>query len=143
MNLLDTIVAHKREEVAAAKKARSVASLTVSRPPRDFSRALQSPGLSVIAEIKRRSPSRGAIREKLDATEIARAYQDAGAAAISCLTDQRFFGAHADDLSRVSAATTLPVLRKEFIVDSYQIHEARHLGPDPGSALRQLKGVEP
>jgi indole-3-glycerol phosphate synthase len=130
MNVLDTIVAHKREEVAAAKRARPVNSLTVSHPPREFQGALRAPSLSVIAEIKRRSPSKGSIRENLNPADLARTYRDAGAAAISCLTDQRFFGAEPDDLPRTAEATALPVLRKEFIIDPYQIYEARHLGAD-------------
>jgi indole-3-glycerol phosphate synthase len=130
MNVLDSILAHKRDEVAAAKRARPIGSLTTSRPPRDFVAALRSPGLSVIAEIKRRSPSKGPIRAELDPPEIARLYQAAGAAAISCLTDVHFFGALTDDLPQVVAATDLPVLCKEFIIDPYQIHEGRYLDAD-------------
>src|SRR4051794_16669958 len=123
MNVLDTIVAHKREEVAAAQRARPFSSLTGTRSPRDFLGALRAPGLSVIAEIKRRSPSKGPIRENLDPAALARMYQEAGAAAISCLTDERFFGAQPADLPRVAEATALPVLRKEFVIDPYQVHE--------------------
>jgi indole-3-glycerol phosphate synthase len=130
MNMLDMIVAHKREEVAALKIARPSASFAASRSSRDFAGALRAPGLSVIAEIKRRSPSRGPIRENLDPAEIAGLYEAAGAVAISCLTDQHFFGAKPDDLPRVAEATTLPVLRKEFIFDVEQIREARQLGAD-------------
>jgi indole-3-glycerol phosphate synthase len=130
MNMLDTIVAHKCDEVAAAKRARPLDRCIDSRSPRDFASALRSPGLSVIAEIKRRSPSKGPIREDLDAAQVARTYQAAGAKAISCLTDERFFGARPGDLRQVAAATDLPVLRKEFIVDAYQIHESRQLGAD-------------
>src|SRR5947207_5867305 len=100
MNVLDRIVAHKREEVAAAKAARPISSFHASRPPRDFAAALRAPGLSVIAEIKRRSPSKGPIRENLDPAELSRTYRDAGAVAISCLTDERFFAARPDNLPR-------------------------------------------
>jgi indole-3-glycerol phosphate synthase len=140
MNVLETIVAHKREEVAAAQGARPVATFSAVRPPRDFLGALRGPGLSVIAEIKRRSPSKGPIRENLDPAAMARMYQEAGAAAISCLTDGLFFGAQPDDLPRAAEATTLPVLRKEFIIDPYQIHEARHLGADAVLLIVRILG---
>jgi indole-3-glycerol phosphate synthase len=140
MNVLDTIVAHKREEIAAGRRARPVSAFSASRPPRDFLGALRGPGLSVIAEIKRRSPSKGAIRENLDPAVMARMYLEAGAAAISCLTDERFFGAQPDDLLRTAEATALPVLRKEFIVDPYQIHEARHLGADAVLLIVRILG---
>jgi indole-3-glycerol phosphate synthase len=130
VNVLDEILAHKRDEVAAAKRARPLDRFIESRSPRDFVGGLRSPGLSVIAEIKRHSPSRGPIRENLDSAQVARTYRDAGAKAISCLTDERFFGARPDDLPQVAGATDLPVLRKEFIIDPYQIHESRHLGAD-------------
>jgi indole-3-glycerol phosphate synthase len=140
MNVLDTIVAHKLEEIAAARGARPVTTFTTLRPPRDFLSALRGPGLSVIAEIKRRSPSKGPIRENLDPAAMARTYQEAGAAAISCLTDERFFGAQPDDLPRTAEATALPVLRKEFIIDPYQIHEARHLGADAVLLIVRILG---
>jgi len=140
MNVLDTIVAHKREEVAAAQRARAFFSLTTTRSPRNFLGALRAPGLSVIAEIKRRSPSKGPIRENLDPAAMARMYQEAGAAAISCLTDERFFGAQPGDLPRAAEATALPVLRKEFIIDPYQIHEARHHGADAVLLIVRILG---
>jgi indole-3-glycerol phosphate synthase len=140
MNVLDTIVAHKRDEIAAAQRARPVTTFTTLRPPRDFLGALRSPGLSVIAEIKRRSPSKGSIRENLDPAAMARMYQEAGAAAISCLTDERFFGAQPDDLPRTAEATALPVLRKEFVIDPYQVHEARHLGADAVLLIVRILG---
>ena len=85
---------------------------------------------NLIAEIKRKSPSAGLIREDFDPIDIARRYQDAGAKAISCLTDGPGFGGHLDDLKMVREATDLPVLRKEFIIDPYQVTEARAGGAD-------------
>lgn len=130
MNVLDSILVHKRDEVAAAKRARPIDRFIDSRSPRDFATALRSPGLSVIAEIKRRSPSKGPIRENLDVGISATSYRDAGAVAISCLTDARFFGSQPDDLPLAARSVGLPILRKEFIIDSYQIRESLHLGAD-------------
>ena len=113
-----------------------------SRPPRDFVAALRSPGLSAIAEIKRRSPSKGPIREQLHPADLARTYRDAGAAAISCLTDAEFFGARPEDLPDVATATDLPVLRKEFIIDPYQIHESRGFGADAVLLIVRILGRE-
>lgn len=126
---LASIVARKRAEVAAARAA-PVRETIRSRPPCDFKAALARPGLSVIAEIKRRSPSKGVLRAGLDAAEIARQYERAEAAAISCLTDREFFGANEDDLPRVAAAVAIPILRKEFIIDESQIPASHSLGAD-------------
>jgi indole-3-glycerol phosphate synthase len=92
--------------------------------------ALRQPGLQVIAEIKRRSPSKGLIRSSFDPESIARNYQQHGAAAISCLTEEDFFGGALDHLRAVRAQTTLPLLRKDFLFDRYQLLEARHAGAD-------------
>ena len=86
--------------------------------------------LGIIAEIKKKSPSKGILRRNFDPKEIARQYQRAGARAISVLTDQKFFGGSADILKSVRAVTRLPILRKDFIVDEYQIYESRLLGAD-------------
>lgn len=135
--ILNTIVAHKRVEVAARIAERSlgeVRSGVASAPPvRDFAGALRhagKPGPRVIAEIKRKSPSKGMLRENIDAAEIAMVYEANGAAAISVLCDERFFGGGLNDLRAVRAATKLPVLCKEFIVEEYQIIEARVAGAD-------------
>jgi len=136
MTVLEQILARKREELAVARgrlaperlaeKARSH-----SEAPRGFRRALAAgPGVGVIAEIKRRSPSRGEIRADFDPTGIAQAYDRAGAAAISVLTDETFFGGSLGVLSAVRAATERPLLRKDFVVDTYQIDEARVAGAD-------------
>jgi indole-3-glycerol phosphate synthase len=134
VTILDEILAHKRVEVGAAKQrvppqslARRAASLG---PTRSFRRALLGTGPRVIAELKRRSPSKGEIRPDFDAVAIARAYQAGGAAALSVLTDERFFGGSLAVLEAVRAASSLPLLRKDFVIDSYQIDEARVAGAD-------------
>jgi indole-3-glycerol phosphate synthase len=137
MTILDEIIAHKREEVAARKAARPLAAVqagAASAPPvRDFAAALTSPGRPaprVIAEIKRRSPSKGELRTELDPMTIAAIYQENGAAAISVLTDARFFGGSLADLGKARRAVSLPVLCKEFVIDRYQVYEAREAGAD-------------
>jgi indole-3-glycerol phosphate synthase len=136
MTILDEILEHKRFEVDEARSRRDPARLALeakacSRATRGFREALRSSrGVAVIAEIKRRSPSKGLIREDFDAVAIARAYADAGAACISVLTDQHFFGGSLDDLARVRKAVDTPLLRKDFVIDPYQIDEARVVGAD-------------
>ncbi len=131
MNILQEIIAHKREEVRSLATSREL-STPIQRPDpvRDLRSALARPGMQVIAEIKRRSPSRGAIRPDLDPAELARGYQDAGAAAISVLTDSHYFGGSLEHLSAVRAAVDLPVLRKDFIIDPAQVHESAAAGAD-------------
>jgi indole-3-glycerol phosphate synthase len=130
--VLEEIVAHKRVEVAdlkARRPADQVAAAAEQAPrPKDFLGALAAPGLAVIAEIKGASPSAGAIRERYDAVEVARSYEAGGAAALSVLTDERYFRGSWEDLRAVARASGLPVLCKEFIVDPYQIDEARAAG---------------
>lgn len=136
MSILDTILEHKRLEVEEAKTNRDAIGLAIeakacTRELLGFREALRStPGVSVIAEIKRRSPSKGLIREDFDAVAIARAYAASGAACISILTDEHFFGGTLDDLIRVRAAVDTPILRKDFVIDAYQIDEARIVGAD-------------
>ncbi len=132
MNLLDTIVAHKKEEVARLKRSGSLHEHLDHGviQPRDFDGALRNSGLSFICEIKRRSPSRGAIRPELSPESVGQSYEQGGASAISVLTDERFFGGSIDDVRDMRSAVSLPILRKEFIVDEYQIHESRAIGVD-------------
>src|SRR5262249_54326977 len=120
----------KRDEVARAKNEPESSATVSDRRSRDFGASLRRPGLSVIAEIKRRSPSRGDLRADLDPAAVARVYAQCGAAAISCLTDRHFFGAEPDDLPVAARAVAIPVLRKDFIIDESQIHEARRMGAD-------------
>ncbi len=137
MSILDTIVANKREEVAARKAARPLSevrqSAGLASPVRDFRAALvdrSRPAPRVIAEIKRRSPSKGPLRSDLDPAEIAAIYERNGAAALSVLADGRFFGGSLADLTAARSAVSLPVLCKEFIIDPYQLYEAREAGAD-------------
>jgi len=132
--ILEKIIEVKRAEVAKRKEAAPLSRLkeaaAAAPPARDFQRALEGSRCAIIAEVKRRSPSRGVIREDFDPAGIARAYEAHGAAAVSVLTDETFFGGNDADLSAVRSAVSLPVLRKEFIVDPYQIREARAIGAD-------------
>ena len=134
MNVLEEIVAHKRTEVAAARELVSLSELerqaAAAEPPRDFLGALKEKSLGVIAEVKRSSPSAGAIRTDADPVRTARLYAAAGASCISVLTDLKYFGGSLDDLRAVKAAVSRPILRKEFIIDRYQIVEARAAGAD-------------
>ncbi len=135
MTVLDEILAHKREELEAARRVVDPATMAEraarAAPPRGFRAALEGGGgVRVVAEIKRRSPSRGQIRCDFDPVAIARAYESGGAAALSVLTDARFFGGSLDVLAAVRAVTSLPLLRKDFVVDVYQVDEARAWGAD-------------
>ena len=136
--ILDRIVAEKRVEVARAKSTTPMEVLKqriADLPrPRNFFQAVvkddDRANTRVIAEIKRMSPSAGVIREDFDPVVIATQYAKAGAAAISCLTDEKHFGGHLGYISRIREAMDLPVLRKDFIVDQYQIWESRAAGAD-------------
>lgn len=132
--ILDAILEHKREEVAARKRAAPLAEVRrqaeAMPPPRDFASALAGPRLRLIAEVKRASPSKGPLRPDLDPAALASTYAAAGASALSVLTDQRFFQGSEADLQRARAASGLPTLRKDFTVDPYQVYEARALGAD-------------
>lgn len=134
VTILDTIVEHKRTEIAAARVRVPEADLdrraAALPPPRDFTAALRRPGVRVIAEVKKASPSAGVIRPDFDAVAIARAYEGHGADCLSVLTDERFFQGHLSFLSAAREATRLPALRKEFVLDRYQLVEARAAGAD-------------
>ena len=132
MNVIERIVETKRAEVAAAKRERPdvEARARGAPPPRDFVGALRARRPAVIAEIKRASPSKGLLRANFDPAEIARSYEKGGAACMSVLTDREFFQGAAEHLSEARAAVALPALRKDFLIDSYQVFEARALGAD-------------
>lgn len=137
MGVLDEIVSHKRSELAALKARRPPGAVEAGcrgRPPAlDLASALRPRAgerVRLIAEVKRASPSQGVLRTDLDPVAQARAYAAAGAAAVSVLTDGRYFGGSLDDLVGVRRAVQVPVLRKEFIVDEYQLWEAREAGAD-------------
>jgi indole-3-glycerol phosphate synthase len=134
--ILDKIVEHKRVELAAAKAACPLAVLRARAADgpalRDFSGALSRPGISLIAEVKKASPSRGVFREDFDHTALAEQYAAAGAAAISVLTDEQHFQGTLADLSDIREALPggPPLLRKDFLFDEYQLCEARAFGAD-------------
>ena len=136
MTILDEILDRKRVEISLAKDRSDAGSLAqrakeCARSPIGFRAAIEEQeGVAVIAEIKRRSPSKGLIRENFDAVAIARAYAGADAACISILTDEHFFGGSLEDLIRVREVVSVPLLRKDFVIDSLQIDEARLAGAD-------------
>jgi indole-3-glycerol phosphate synthase len=137
-DILDRILAVKAEEIAKAKKTLGAAAVRrqaeAAGKPRDFIGALRAKitaGLpAVIAEIKKASPSKGVLRERFDPAAIARSYARHGAACLSVLTDERFFQGRAEDLSTARAACDLPALRKDFVIDPYQVYESRAMGAD-------------
>ncbi|HUG91697.1 MAG TPA: indole-3-glycerol phosphate synthase TrpC, partial [Planctomycetaceae bacterium] len=153
-NALDEIVARKRVEIDDRRRACPVERLRdrlAGAPPvRDFAGALQkSPGIGLIAEIKKASPSAGLIRADFDPPAFARVYEAHGAACISVLTDEPFFQGRLEDLTAVRRAVGVPVLRKDFLLDRYQVLEARAAGADcvlliaeclAPDALRELHG---
>jgi indole-3-glycerol phosphate synthase len=132
--ILDRIIESTRERVARLRSERPLDAVEEDahrrKPARDFAGALSAPGVSLIAEIKRASPSKGPLRPDLDAAALARTYGESGAAAISVLTEPEYFRGSFADLETARSAVGLPVLCKDFIVDEYQIHEARAHGAD-------------
>jgi indole-3-glycerol phosphate synthase len=133
-SVLDEILAGVREDVEARtrevpfEKVRELAA--AAPPPRDAYTLLRAPGVGVIAEVKRSSPSRGQLAEIPDPAELAVEYAAGGARCVSVLTEGRWFGGSLDDLAAVRAAVDVPVLRKDFVLSSYQVHEARAYGAD-------------
>jgi len=133
--ILDTIVATKRQEIERAKVQRPIFELRVrlanAPPVRDFFAALAAPGrIKLIAEVKKASPSAGVIRADFDPVTIARTYAAHGATCISVLTDEPYFQGRLEHLWQIRQAVTVPLLRKDFIIDSYQLVEARAAGAD-------------
>jgi indole-3-glycerol phosphate synthase len=135
MNILDKIVANKLKEVAAAKKKTSYMQLEESeffnRETYSFREFLLDPERTgIIAEFKRKSPSKGIINDKVKVGVVTNAYAEAGASALSVLTDKQFFMGRKADLVKARQANTIPVLRKDFMIDEYQVIEAKALGAD-------------
>ena len=133
--ILDRIVAHKKLEVERRQSQHPIEALMDSDgyglPRRSLCKALEnSKDCGIIAEFKRKSPSQDDIKLGADPVAVAQGYARAGAAAISCLTDVQFFGARPDDIDRIRKAVDLPIIRKDFIIDAYQVHEARAMGAD-------------
>ena len=127
--MLDEIIASTRRRIAELKE-REARDRRSPRTARGFGSVLGKPGLGVIGEVKRRSPSRGVLAAGLDAVEQARIYQHAGAAAVSVLTEPDHFGGSNEDLTMVSEAVDIPVLRKDFTLDPSQVWEAARIGAD-------------
>ena len=135
MNILDTIVARKKAEVAERKQRKPLDVIKLDafyiRDTISLVEGLSRPNASgIIAEFKRKSPSKGVINDRVDLVEVTKAYQAAGASAVSILTDEYFFGGDDQDVVRAREVLDIPILRKEFIIDEYQVHEAKALGAD-------------
>jgi indole-3-glycerol phosphate synthase len=137
LNHLERLVAEARQDLERRRAVRDGESIERDVEARgrrggrrDFLAAIRRPGLSLIAEHKRRSPSAGAIREDLELADVVRAYERGGASAVSVLTEGSSFGGSLEDLATARAATALPILRKDFIVDRYQLLEAAAAGAD-------------
>ena len=127
MDVLTEIIAKKSERL---KRAPQLVSVKGSTTPHAFLNALRGDGINIIAEFKRRSPSKGMIREGANPIDIARAYQAGGAVAMSVLTEEDYFAGSLDDLRQVKSTVELAVLRKDFIVDEYQVYESAAAGAD-------------
>lgn len=136
--ILDKILETKKDEIAAAKSRQPLAKMRdrigdLEDQPRGFARSLRymrdSGGTALIAEVKKGSPSRGVIREDFDPVDIAETYERGGATCLSVLTDEQYFYGHLRYLNLIREQVSLPLLRKDFIIDPYQIYEARVLAP--------------
>ncbi|MBW8200692.1 indole-3-glycerol phosphate synthase TrpC [Flagellimonas abyssi] len=134
MNILDKIVANKRIEVDLKKslitQAQLEASVMMERTSISLAEVLRKSNSGIIAEHKRRSPSKSVINQSLSVQDVAKGYSEAGACGMSVLTDGKYFGGSIDDLLLARASTNMPILRKEFIIDEYQIVEAKAYGAD-------------
>lgn len=146
MNILDEIIEAKKKEVERSKRSMPLSELRArlkdapAATVPDFRVALEGSNCSIIAEVKRHSPSRGALCEGIDPGDVASVYEQNGAAAISVLTEREFFHGSPDDLIAIKKRVAIPVLRKDFIIDPYQIYESRLIGAD---ALLLIAGVLP
>jgi indole-3-glycerol phosphate synthase len=145
--ILDRIIKNKKIEVERAKRAYSLefihSQIEKVKPPRDFLKAIEPDGrVKIIAEIKHASPSKGVFREDFNPTQIARSYSEGGASAISVLTDMEFFKGDLTHLRDVRNTVEIPLLRKDFIIDPYQVYEARLYGADAVLLIASALGTE-
>lgn len=142
--ILDRIIETKKEEVAALKRTSTISSLRDAiaerEPCRDFRKAISTGNCAIIAEVKCASPSRGTMVENFDAVKIAKTYEHNGAAAISVLTDERYFCGHKNYLISIEKLVSIPVLRKDFIIDPLQVYETRAIGADAILLIVRLLG---
>ncbi len=144
MTILEKIVIYKKQEITEKKRHISLAALekcstVTQKKSARFLKALQNKKpVAVIAEIKRKSPSKGILRKNFNPVAIAKEYEQAGASALSVLTDQEFFGGSDTILKNVRRVTKLPILRKDFVIDEYQIYEAKAIGAD---AILLIAGI--
>jgi indole-3-glycerol phosphate synthase len=128
---LDDILEATRERLSSRRRSYDLERrIEDAQPPRGFLAAIRAPGMSLVAEVKRRSPSKGAIQEDADPARVAAAYERGGARALSVLTEPYFFGGSIEDLEAARGASVLPVVRKDFLIDPYQMLEARAAGAD-------------
>ncbi len=144
MNVLERIVESTRDDVARRRREVPISELESAlarRDDRPFSEALIRPGISVIAEYKRRSPSAGSLRSGAGVTDVVEAYERGGAAALSVVTERHHFEGSLDDLREARAASLLPILRKDFVVDPYQVYESAAAGAD--AILLIVAALEP
>jgi indole-3-glycerol phosphate synthase len=130
MNILSEIIAKKRERLNASRQALPFDQVRRDAPPHAFRDALRPDGINIIAEFKRRSPSKGTIRADANLTEIVQSYEAGGAAAISVLTEEDYFDGSLDDLRAVKSTVNLPALRKDFVFEDYQVYESAAAGAD-------------
>lgn len=144
MSILDTIILEKISEVERIKKTLSIDFFMKGPLPetRDFKLNLMNDHITLISEIKKQSPSAGVIRKDFNPVKIAKVYEKAGAEAISVLTDEKFFGGKNTFLQQVRQYVKLPILRKEFIIDEFQIYESRYLGADAVLLIANVLGEE-
>ncbi|WP_025125772.1 indole-3-glycerol phosphate synthase TrpC [Myroides odoratimimus] len=147
MKILEQIKAHKRIEVAQRKTIKSIAELRntplYNRTPIDFKACITAKNnRAIIAEFKRQSPSKGIIHPNANITEIVKGYEANGAAALSILNDSQFFGALPTDFANARASVNLPLLQKDFILDEYQIEEAKSIGADAILLIAKMLPIE-
>jgi len=142
--ILDEIIKNKQEEIKNIPTVETCHGMSLRfAAPVSFREALfRSDKIKLIAEIKKQSPSAGIIRESFNPEELAKIYEKAGASAISVLTDQKFFGGSAEDLKKARAACSLPILRKDFIIDAKQIYESKAIGADAILLIVKVLGLE-